>query len=71
MEEIAQRKAWPKKREKGSRPNEKASESDDDTRYSWNVCVRGPSVTLTLSKCNNIYIRAQLKERVGHAVGLG
>jgi len=29
--------------------------------------LRGPSVTVTPSKCNNIYIRVQPERREGHA----
>lgn len=51
-------------------PNEKASaekrvrksERERQRHEIFMVCLWGPSVTLTLSKCNNIYIRAQLKE---------
>lgn len=44
-------------------PNEKASERSE----TFTGCLRGPSVTLTPSKCNNIYIRAQRPDREGRA----
>lgn len=41
-------------------PNEKASaEKRSERSEAFTGCLRGPSVTLTPSKCNNIYIRAQ------------
>lgn len=49
-------------------PNEKASaEKRSERSEAFTGCLRGPSVTLTPSKCNNIYIRAQPRQRVGRA----
>lgn len=49
-------------------PNEKANaEKRSERSEAFTGCLRGPSVTLTPSKCNNIYIRAQPWQRVGRA----
>lgn len=42
---------------------------DDDTAFIGIGCLRGLDVTLTPSKCNNIYIRVQYCVREGRARG--